>query len=167
MRFVRAIASLALAVVFAAAPAAAQEVVTEKALSLDMAHAIAQGAVEKCRADGYHVRLTDAFGLKNVKQENREIQIISEPLPQVVLLPERISPSDNLALTGLNDPRTLDDLSIAGFPVPLGGVCIANREQGTLDPDTTLVEKPFTRAELLATIRHQLDRTGTTFPPPP
>ena len=58
MRFFRAIATLALAVVFAAAPAAAQEVVTEKALSLDMAHAIAQGAVEKCRADGYHVSAT-------------------------------------------------------------------------------------------------------------
>jgi uncharacterized protein GlcG (DUF336 family) len=58
MRFIRAIASLALPVVFAAAPAAAQEVVTEKALSLDMAHAIAQGAVEKCRADGYHVSVT-------------------------------------------------------------------------------------------------------------
>ena len=58
MRFIRAIASLALAVVFAAAPAVAQEVVTEKALSLDMAHAIAQGAVEKCRADGYHVSVT-------------------------------------------------------------------------------------------------------------
>src|SRR5207302_11173959 len=28
------------------------------ALSLDMAHAIAQGAVEKCRADGYHVSVT-------------------------------------------------------------------------------------------------------------
>src|SRR4051812_22744707 len=53
MRFFRAIATLALAVGFAAAPGAAQEVVTEKALSLDMAHAIAQGAVEKCRADGY------------------------------------------------------------------------------------------------------------------
>ena len=49
MRFIRAIASLALAVVFAAAPAVAQEVVTEKALSLDMAHAIAQG---------YHVSVT-------------------------------------------------------------------------------------------------------------
>jgi uncharacterized protein GlcG (DUF336 family) len=58
MRFIRAIASLALPVVFAAAPAAAQEVVTEKALSLDMAHAIAQGALEKCRADGYHVSVT-------------------------------------------------------------------------------------------------------------
>jgi hypothetical protein len=27
--------------------------------------------------------------------------------------------------------------------------------QGTLDPDTILIEKPFTRAELLAAIRHQ------------
>ena len=58
MRFIRAIASLAFPVVFAAAPAVAQEVITEKALSLDMAHAIAQGALEKCRADGYHVSVT-------------------------------------------------------------------------------------------------------------
>jgi two-component system cell cycle sensor histidine kinase/response regulator CckA len=30
--------------------------------------------------------------------------------------------------------------------------------QGTLDPNVTLIEKPFTRAELLATIRRQLDQ---------
>jgi len=52
MPFVRAIAFLALPVVFAFTPVAAQEVITEKALSLDLAHAIAQGALEKCRADG-------------------------------------------------------------------------------------------------------------------
>jgi hypothetical protein len=55
MSLARVIFSLALPLVFAAvpAPAPAQEVITEKALSLDLAHAIAQGAVEKCRADGY------------------------------------------------------------------------------------------------------------------
>ena len=58
MRFFRGIVSLALPVVFAAAPVAAQDLITEKALSLDMAHAIAQGAVEKCRTDGYHVSVT-------------------------------------------------------------------------------------------------------------
>jgi len=54
----RALIAKALAALVLAAPAAAQEVVTEKALSLDMAHAIAQGAVEKCRTDGYHVSVT-------------------------------------------------------------------------------------------------------------
>jgi uncharacterized protein GlcG (DUF336 family) len=54
----RIIFSIALQVALAALPAAAQEVVTEKALSLDLAHAIAEGALEKCRADGYHVSVT-------------------------------------------------------------------------------------------------------------
>jgi uncharacterized protein GlcG (DUF336 family) len=58
MSLARVIFPLALPLVFAAVPAAAQEVITEKALSLDLAHAIAQGAVEKCRADGYHVSVT-------------------------------------------------------------------------------------------------------------
>jgi uncharacterized protein GlcG (DUF336 family) len=47
-----------LSVMTAALPAAAQDVITEKALSLDLAHAIAQGALEKCRADGYRVSVT-------------------------------------------------------------------------------------------------------------
>ena len=58
MPFARVVFSLALPVAVAAVPAAAQEVVTEKALSLDLARAIAQGALEKCRADGYHVSVT-------------------------------------------------------------------------------------------------------------
>jgi len=51
-------AFLTLGFVLAVTPGAAQEVITEKALSLDLAHAIAQGALEKCRADGYHVSVT-------------------------------------------------------------------------------------------------------------
>ncbi len=58
MPFARVVFSLALPVGAAAVPAAAQEVVTEKVLSLDLAHVIAQGALEKCRADGYHVSVT-------------------------------------------------------------------------------------------------------------
>jgi uncharacterized protein GlcG (DUF336 family) len=58
MPFARVVFSLALPAAVAAVPAIAQELVTEKALSLDMAHAIAQGALEKCRADGYHVSVT-------------------------------------------------------------------------------------------------------------
>jgi uncharacterized protein GlcG (DUF336 family) len=58
MPFARVIFSLALPIAVAAVPAAAQEVITEKALSLDLAHAIAQGALEKCRADGNHVTVT-------------------------------------------------------------------------------------------------------------
>jgi uncharacterized protein GlcG (DUF336 family) len=68
MPFARVIFSLALPVAAAAVPAAAQEVIMEKALSLDMAHAIAQGALEKCRADGNHVSVTvvDRDGLIKV-----------------------------------------------------------------------------------------------------
>ena len=58
MPFARVIFSLALPIAVVAVPAAAQEVITEKALSLDLAHAIAQGALEKCRADGNHVTVT-------------------------------------------------------------------------------------------------------------
>jgi uncharacterized protein GlcG (DUF336 family) len=58
MPFARLVFSLALPAAVAAVPAVAQEVATEKALSLDMARAIAQGALEKCRADGYHVSVT-------------------------------------------------------------------------------------------------------------
>jgi uncharacterized protein GlcG (DUF336 family) len=58
MPFARVVFSLALPVAAAVVPAAAQEVINEKALSLEMAHAIAQGALEKCRADGYHASVT-------------------------------------------------------------------------------------------------------------
>ena len=46
----------------------AQGLITQKALSLDMAQVIAQGAVEKCRADGFHVSVSviDGSGLLKV-----------------------------------------------------------------------------------------------------
>ena len=45
--------------------AAAQGLVTQKALSLEMAQAIVQGTVERCRADGFSVSVTvvDGSGL--------------------------------------------------------------------------------------------------------
>ena len=45
--------------------ASAQGLVTQKALSLEMAQAIVQGTVERCRADGFRVSVTviDASGL--------------------------------------------------------------------------------------------------------
>ena len=58
MQLALIVAVLTLPLAFAGVPAAAQDVITEKALSLDLAHAIAQGALEKCRADGYHVSVT-------------------------------------------------------------------------------------------------------------
>ena len=43
----------------------AQGLITQKALSLEMAQTIAQGAVDKCRADGFHVSVSviDGSGL--------------------------------------------------------------------------------------------------------
>jgi len=52
MPFARLVFSLALPAAVAAVPAVAQEVVTEKALSLDMAHAIAQGALRSAGPTG-------------------------------------------------------------------------------------------------------------------
>jgi len=49
----------------ASAPASAQGLVTQKALSLEMAQTIVQATVERCRADGFSVSVTvlDASGL--------------------------------------------------------------------------------------------------------
>ncbi len=54
----RIIFSLTFPIVAATVPAMAQDVITEKALSLDLALAIASAAVEKCRSDGNHVSVT-------------------------------------------------------------------------------------------------------------
>jgi len=58
MPFARVIFSLTFPIVAATVPAMAQDVITEKALSLDLALAIASAAVEKCRSDGNHVSVT-------------------------------------------------------------------------------------------------------------
>jgi uncharacterized protein GlcG (DUF336 family) len=63
-RFAGAIAASALLVCSASSMLLAQELITQKALSLDAAQAIARGAVETCRANGYRVTVTviDANG---------------------------------------------------------------------------------------------------------
>jgi uncharacterized protein GlcG (DUF336 family) len=54
-------------------PAAhAQELVTQKALSLDVALAIAHGALDQCRADGFHVSVTVVDGAGMVKVQMRD-----------------------------------------------------------------------------------------------
>jgi uncharacterized protein GlcG (DUF336 family) len=47
--------------------ALSQGVLMQKALSLDMAQAIAQGALEKCRADGMHIGVTVLDGTGQLK----------------------------------------------------------------------------------------------------
>jgi len=53
-------------------PAAAQELITQKALSLDVAMAIAQGALAQCRADGYHVTVTIVDGTGTTKLQMQD-----------------------------------------------------------------------------------------------
>ena len=59
--------ALAAAAATLAVPAFAQELITQKALSLDVAMAIGQGALAQCRADGYHVTVTIVDGSGTVK----------------------------------------------------------------------------------------------------
>jgi uncharacterized protein GlcG (DUF336 family) len=56
---------LAAAVGLLAVQGRAQGLITQKAISLEMAQAIVQGTVERCRADGFHVSVTviDGSGL--------------------------------------------------------------------------------------------------------
>jgi uncharacterized protein GlcG (DUF336 family) len=48
----------ALVMCFAFVSTFGQEVITRKTMSFDLALAIAQGALRKCRSDGYHVSIT-------------------------------------------------------------------------------------------------------------
>ena len=61
---VLALVSLAL-LIATSSMSRAQGLITQKAISLEMAQAIAQGAVERCRADGFHVSVSviDGSGL--------------------------------------------------------------------------------------------------------
>jgi uncharacterized protein GlcG (DUF336 family) len=56
-RFVVAFAVLT-ALIAGSSPARAQGLITDKSLSAEMTQAIIQGAIEKCRADGFHVSVT-------------------------------------------------------------------------------------------------------------
>lgn len=70
MSLIRFMLLMAVAVFLSVVPPAsfAQGLITQKALSLDMAQTIAQGAVERCRADGFHVSVSviDGSGLLKV-----------------------------------------------------------------------------------------------------
>ena len=66
MRFSK-ITLLAAAVVLCSSAAVAQELNTQKTLSLDVALAIAHGALDQCRADGFRVTVTVVDGSGMVK----------------------------------------------------------------------------------------------------
>jgi len=65
---IAAAVAVALAATPLTAPSQGKGVITQKAISLDLAQVIAQAALEKCRADNYHVsvHVMDASGLDKV-----------------------------------------------------------------------------------------------------
>jgi uncharacterized protein GlcG (DUF336 family) len=64
-RFVLTLATSTVLLFAGSSAAVAQGLITQKAIPLDMAQTIAQGVVERCRADGFHVSVTilDGSGL--------------------------------------------------------------------------------------------------------
>jgi len=68
IRFSQLTATAAVFLAAGSSTLSAQGLITQKALSLEMAQTIAQGAVEKCRADGFHVSVSviDGSGLLKV-----------------------------------------------------------------------------------------------------
>ena len=68
LRFSLLTATITLLIATGSSTLFAQGLITQKALSLEMAQTMAQGAVEKCRADGFHVSVTvlDGSGLLKV-----------------------------------------------------------------------------------------------------
>lgn len=66
MRFSK-LTLLAAAAVLSASAASAQELNTQKTLSLDVALAIAHGALDQCRADGFRVTVTIVDGAGMIK----------------------------------------------------------------------------------------------------
>ena len=69
-RMARVVAGVVMALAASALTALPQGkgILTQKTISLDMARAMAEGALEKCRADGYHVsvHVIDASGLDKI-----------------------------------------------------------------------------------------------------
>ncbi|HUY12856.1 MAG TPA: heme-binding protein [Terriglobia bacterium] len=65
MWHIRITVSVASLLFISSSAAFSQGLITQKVLSLNMAQRAAQGAIEKCRADGYHVSVTvlDGGGL--------------------------------------------------------------------------------------------------------
>ena len=105
---------------FAALTAFSQQLITQKEVSADMALAVARGALDKCRSDGYHVSVTvinssnilkvairddgtaigtidlsrrKAFTALNYRKTSAEQVKIWNSMPQPVYIPEGAAPS--------------------------------------------------------------------------
>jgi len=108
----------------AGTPALSQGVVTEKALSLDLAQAIVQGALEKCRADGNHVSiaLLDRDGLEKVivRDEGSGPHTLTTARRKAFTAVTFKTTSADWANRVLNDPTRAGLKETAGT-IPLGG----------------------------------------------
>ena len=110
--------------VAAGTPALSQGVVTEKALSLDLAQAIVQGALEKCRADGNHVSiaLLDRDGVEKVivRDEGSSPHTLTTAQRKAFTALAFRTTSAEWANRVLNDPTRAGLKEITGT-IPLGG----------------------------------------------
>ena len=61
----------------------------------------------------YRIRVRDRYGFENLDPPRRSLQVVTEPLPQVALLPE------HFATVGDDGPA--EDFEVEGVPVPVGG----------------------------------------------
>jgi uncharacterized protein GlcG (DUF336 family) len=102
-----------------------QGLITEKAMSMGMAQAIAQGAIEKCRADGMHIAVTvlDGGGQLKVflRDDGASIQTVdvSHRKAYTALVMRRTSAEASKMWAGMSPVPTVDGT----IPLP-GGVPI-------------------------------------------
>ena len=153
MSHVRFIVLTATAAVFLAAGSPmlfAQGLITQKALPLEMAQAIAQGAVDRCRADGFHVSVTviDGSGLLKVfmRDEGTGPHTIDLSRRKAYTALTFASPSAQFAQQVAKDPGAAQRATLpgiigiaGGLPIKLGedtigGVGISGSPGGNDEP---------------------------------
>jgi len=121
-------AAIALAV---AAPASAQEVVTIKRLSLDMATKAAQGAIAACREKGIQIGVTvvDRDGTVQVTLRDTIAAPITAPISEMKAFTAVNFNAPTSALTARADSPIgrIDGLvmSAGGLPIQAGGALLA------------------------------------------
>ena len=115
-------AGVAAATIFVASSSSvlSQELITQKALSADMALAIAQGALEQCRADGSHVSVTviDGSGLPKVfiRDDQSGPRVLHVVHPAAELEAGELPGADEVQLgpVGVSSADDVDDRAESG-----------------------------------------------------
>lgn len=112
--------------------ALSQSVLMQKALSLDLAQAIAQGALEKCRTDGMHIAVTVLDGTGQLKAFLRDDGAslntidVSHRKAYTALVMRRTSAEQAKAWAAMTPPPVIDG-TIAlpgGVPIKAGAEVI-------------------------------------------